>query len=227
MTTLEVSYDKLFWVNLRYNFPMPAADEANLVQMAIKGDLDAFNHLVLAYQEMAFNVAFRILSDDSAAQDATQNAFLSAYRSLGTYRGGSFRAWLLRMVTNTCYDELRRRKRHPTTPLEPQGDDDQEEVESPRWMADDTPGPEGTLEQAELEQAVQHCLDDLPYDFKIVVVMIDVEGMDYLEVSQAISKPLGTIKSRLARARLRLRDCLQGFWELLPAQFRLLSEEHE
>jgi RNA polymerase sigma-70 factor, ECF subfamily len=206
---------------------MMAVDEANLVHMAQKGDLDAFNHLVLSYQEMAFNVAFRILSDDAAAEDATQNAFLSAYRSLSTYRGGSFRAWLLRMVTNTCYDELRRRKRHPTTPLEPQADDDHEEIESPHWLADDTPGPEVTLEQAELEQAVQHCLDDLPDDFKIVVVMVDVEGLDYLEVSQSIGKPLGTIKSRLARARLRLRDCLQGFWELLPAQFRLLSKEQE
>ncbi len=206
---------------------MPAADETNLVQLAQKGDLEAFNSLVLAYQEMAFNVAFRILSDEAGAEDATQNAFLSAYRSLATYRGGSFRAWLLRMVTNTCYDELRRRKRHPTTPLEPQGDDDQEEIKSPHWLADDRAGPEGTLEQVELEQAVQHCLNDLPDDFKMVVIMVDVEGMDYLEVSQAIGKPLGTVKSRLARARLRMRDCLQGFWELLPAQFRLLSEEQE
>ena len=95
------------------------------------------------------------------------------------------------------------------------------------WLADETPGPEGTLEQAELEQAVQQCLNDLPDDFKVVVIMVDVEGMDYQEVSQAIGKPLGTVKSRLARARLRMRDCLQGFWELLPAQFRLLSEEQE
>jgi RNA polymerase sigma-70 factor, ECF subfamily len=207
---------------------MPAiADETILVQSAQKGDLEAFNRLVLAYQEMAFNVAFRILSDEAGAEDATQNAFLSAYRSMSTYRGGSFRAWLLRMVTNTCYDELRRRKRHPTTPLEPQGDDDQEEIESPHWLADEAPSPEGTLEQAELEQAVQHCLNDLPDDFKMVVIMVDIEGMDYQEVSQAIGKPLGTVKSRLARARLRMRDCLQGFWELLPAQFRLLSEEQE
>ena len=81
--------------------------------------------------------------------------------------------------------------------------------------------------EAELEQAVQQCLNDLPDDFKVVVIMVDVEGMDYQEVSQAIGKPLGTVKSRLARARLRMRDCLQGFWELLPAQFRLLSEEQE
>jgi RNA polymerase sigma-70 factor (ECF subfamily) len=206
---------------------MAVVEEVNWIRMAQQGDLEAFNRLVLAYQEMTFNVAYRILSDEAGAEDATQNAFLSAFRSLATFRGGSFRAWLLRMVTNTCYDELRRRKRRPSTPLEPLAEDDQEEIESPRWLADEAPGPEKVYEAVEMEQAVQHCLEDLPYDFKIVLVMVDVEGLDYLEVSQSIGKPLGTIKSRLARARLKMRDCLQGFGELLPAKYRLLSEERE
>jgi RNA polymerase sigma-70 factor, ECF subfamily len=204
---------------------MSLTEETNWAAQAQKGDLDAFNRLVMAYQDMAYNVAYRILSDEAAAEDATQNAFLSAFRGLKSYRGGSFRAWLLRMVTNACYDELRRQKRRPTSRLEPQGNDDQDEIESPPWLADNNPGAEAILEQAELEQAIQHCLDDLPFEFRSVVVMIDVEGLDYLEVSQSIGKPLGTIKSRLARARLRLRGCLQGFWELLPVQFRLVDEE--
>jgi RNA polymerase sigma-70 factor (ECF subfamily) len=199
-------------------------DEIALVREAQKGDLDSFNRLVLAYQDMAFNLAYRMLSDDAAAEDATQTAFLSAYRSLDSYRGGSFRAWVLRMVTNACYDELRRRQRRPTTPLEPVDGEDDEEIESPAWLADDDPSPEQALEQSELDRAVQHCLDDLPGDFRAVVAMIDVEGLDYQEVSQALGKPLGTIKSRVARARLKLRDCLQQFWELLPAQFRQDSE---
>ncbi|MCL4559920.1 MAG: sigma-70 family RNA polymerase sigma factor [Chloroflexi bacterium] len=198
-------------------------DEAALLRLAQGGDLDAFNRLVIAYQEMAFNLAYRMLSDDDAAADATQTSFLSAYRSLRGYRGGSFKAWLLRMVTNTCYDELRRRHRHPLTPLEPQTDDD-EEIESPQWMADDHPLPEQELERAELERAIQHCLNGLPEEFRSVVVMVDVQGLDYQEVSEAIGKPLGTIKSRLARARLRLRDCLRGFGELLPSSFRLEDE---
>ena len=94
-------------------------DEQALIAGARGGDLDSFNRLVLAYQDMAFNLAYRMLGDDALAEDATQNAFISAYRSLHAYRGGSFRAWVLRMVTNTCYDELRRRHRHPETPLEP------------------------------------------------------------------------------------------------------------
>ncbi len=200
-------------------------DEVELVRFAQKGDLDAFNRLVLAYQEMAFNLAYRMLSDEDAAADATQTAFFSAYRSLSSYRGGSFRAWIMRMVTNTCYDELRRRQRRPTTPLEPLDNEDNEEIESPAWLADDGPTPEQAVEKEELDGAVQHCLNGLPEEFKAVIVMVDVEGLDYQEVSLAIGTPLGTVKSRVARARLKLRDCLQGFWELLPAQFRLENEE--
>lgn len=199
-------------------------DEAGLIKDAIQGDLDAFNRLVLAYQEMAFNLAYRMLSDEDAAADVTQTAFISAYRNLHSYRGGSFRAWVMRMVTNACYDELRRRHRHPTVALEPFNAEEEEEIESPSWLADDGPSPEDEVETQELEQAIQHCIQDLPDEFRAVVVMVDVQGFDYAEVSQAIGKPLGTIKSRLARARLRLRDCLSGFWELLPAHFRLGEE---
>jgi RNA polymerase sigma-70 factor (ECF subfamily) len=200
-------------------------DEAALIRSAQQGDLDAFNRLVLAYQDMAFNLACRMLTDDDAAADATQIAFLNAYRSLGSYRGGSFRAWVLRMVTNTCYDELRRRQRHPTTPLEPVDPEEEEEIESPSWLADGAPTPEQEAERVELDSAVQHCLEDLPEEFRAVVVMVDIEGLDYQEVAEATNKPLGTVKSRLARARGKLRECLQQFWELLPAQFRQVGEE--
>ena len=191
-----------------------------MIQAARDGDLDSFNRLVLAYQDLVYNHAFRMVGEEESADDATQNTFISAYNHLGSFRGGSFKAWLLRIVTNTCYDELRRRKRRPTVPLEPL-DDAGEEVESARWMVDPADQPEQQVEQAELQRAIQHCLDNLPGDFRTTVIMVDVQGMDYFEASQAIGKPIGTIKSRLARARLRLRDCLNGFAELLPAGFRL------
>jgi RNA polymerase sigma-70 factor (ECF subfamily) len=104
-------------------------------------------------------------------------------------------------------------------PLEPVTEDD-EEVESPRWLADPGLTPEQSLEAAELEHAIQHCLDGLPPEFRAVVVLADLQGLDYTEVAAAVKAPLGTIKSRLARARLKLRDCLQAFRELLPAAFR-------
>jgi len=198
-------------------------DEIALVQSAQKGDLDSFNTLILHYQDRVFNTALRILGDEDIAQDAAQEAFISAFRSISTFRGGSFKAWLLRTVTNACYDELRRQKRRPTTPLEPETNDG-EEMDSPRWLADPNMTPEEMSEADELEHAIQHCLDELPAEFRTVVVLADIQGMDYSEVATAAKVPLGTIKSRLARARLRLRECLRGFEELLPASFRLEGE---
>jgi RNA polymerase sigma-70 factor (ECF subfamily) len=198
-------------------------DEPALIQSAQLGDLDAFNSLVLHYQNALFNTALRILGDEDLAADATQDAFLSAFKNLNSYRGGSFKAWLMRTVTNACYDELRRRKRHPTTILEPDSPDG-DEMDSPRWLADPNLTPEQQAEADELEHAIQHCLDGLPTEFRAVVVLADIQGLDYSEVAAAIRAPLGTIKSRLARARLRLRECLQGFAELLPAAFRLQEE---
>jgi len=195
-------------------------NEPALIQDAQHGDLGAFNTLVLHYQDMVFNVALRILGDDELAADAAQEAFISAFRSINSFRGGSFKAWLMRTVTNACYDELRRQKRRPTTPLEPDTNDG-EEMDSPRWLADPNMSPEQEAEADELEHAIQHCLENLPTDFRVVVVMADIQGLDYSEVAAATRVPLGTIKSRLARARLRLRECLQGFEELLPASFRL------
>jgi RNA polymerase sigma-70 factor (ECF subfamily) len=198
-------------------------DEPALIQAAQKGDLDSFNSLVLAYQDVLYNTALRILGEDALAADATQDAFISAFRGLNSFRGGSFKSWLMRTVTNACYDELRRQKRRPTVPLEPSNDDD-EEIDSPRWLADSSMSPAEKFEADELEHAIQHCLNALPSDFRTVVVLADIQGMDYSEVASSTHMPLGTIKSRLARARLRLRECLRGFGELLPAAFRLEGE---
>ncbi len=195
-------------------------DESALIHSAQRGDLDAFNTLILAYQDSLFNTALRILGDDDQAADATQDAFLSAFRNITSYRGGSFKSWLLRTVTNVCYDELRRQKRRPTARLEPDGRDG-DELESPRWLADPGLTPAQQAEADELEHAIQHCLENLPIEFRTVVVLADIQGLDYAEVASVARVPLGTIKSRLARARLRLRECLQDFWELLPSAFRL------
>jgi len=201
-------------------------DELALIQEARNGDLNAFNRLVLAYQDMAYHLAMRMLSDPDQAEDVTQTAFLSAYRHLSSFRGGSFKAWVMRMVTNACYDELRRRQRHPSTPLEPLDDDD-ESIESPSWMADDGLSPEEQLEQKELDRAIQRCLQQLDEEFRAVVIFIDLQGMDYQEAAEILGKPLGTVKSRLARARLKLRDCLHRFWELLPPLLRLNTQRDD
>jgi RNA polymerase sigma-70 factor (ECF subfamily) len=198
-------------------------DEQALIQDARSGDLDSYNRLVLAYQDMAYNLAFRMLGDSASADDATQEAFISAWHHIDSYRGGSFKAWIYRIVTNSCYDELRKRQRHPEVPIEPVNDDD-EEMESAYWMADTDPTPEETVEQKDLNVAIQNCLNQLPDEFRSVVLLVDIEGMDYEEVSKIAVVPLGTIKSRLARGRLKLRFCLRTFRELLPSALRLKGE---
>ena len=198
-------------------------DEDQLVVFAQQGDLDAFNRLVVAHQDLAFNIAYRMMGDAPSAEDAVQAGFIKAYKNLHQFRGGSFKAWVMRIVTNTCYDELRKRKRRPTVPLEPTNREG-EEIESPEWIEDPGESPEDFSERAELSRAIQHCLDDLSDEFRTIVVLVDIQGMDYGEASEVVKKPLGTVKSRLARARGRLRDCLQGLGELLPAAFRLEEE---
>ena len=200
-------------------------DETALIHSAQNGDLDSFNTLILHYQDSVFHTALRVIGDEDQAQDAAQEAFISAFRNISSFRGGSFKAWLMRMVTNACYDEFRRQKRRPTTPLEPETSDG-EEIDSPRWLADPNMTPAERSEADELEHAIQHCLNALPADFRTVVVLADIQGMDYSEVATAAHVPLGTIKSRLARARLRLRECLRGFEELLPSTFRLAGERN-
>lgn len=197
-------------------------DEVALIQDAKQGDLEAFNRLILEYQGLAYNIALRIMGEEAAAADATQEAFLSAFKGLRRFRGGSFRSWLLRIVTNACYDEIRRRKRRPTTSL----DEVEESGESKTVAAlrSRTEAPETAAERSELNRALQRCLMGLAPEFRVVAILVDVQDFNYQEASEVIGKPLGTVKSRLARARLKLRECLQQYRELLPAAYRLQDE---
>ena len=201
-------------------------EESLLIKKAAQGDLDAFNQLVFTYQELAFNVAYRIIADESAAADATQDAVISMYRKLDSYRGGSFKAWFLRIVTNACYDELRKQKRRPTVPLEPETENG-DPIDSPEWIADESIDLEDALMNSQLEKAIQNCLNNLNEKQRVVMVMVDVSGEDYETVAEAIQSPVGTVKSRLSRARLKMQECLQSAGELLPDQFRLNNEEND
>jgi RNA polymerase sigma-70 factor (ECF subfamily) len=193
-------------------------DEPKLIEQAQKGDIQAYNTLVLHYQDMVYNLAYRIMGEPGAAADAAQEAFISAYKSLKRFRGGSFKSWLLRIVTNACYDELRYRKRRPQSSLDEITEDNESSalLESQKAV-----GPEEHSQQTELVQAIENCLDDLPEEQRMATVLCDVEGYDYSEIAEIMSTSLGTVKSRISRARSKLRDCLQTAGELLPAEYRL------
>jgi len=194
-------------------------DEQTLIQQAAqRGDLEAFNQLVMFYQDFLYRIAMNILHDEDAAADAIQQAFLSAFRSLRTFRGGSLRSWLSRIVVNACYDGLRRNARSRTLPLQIFNQDD-EEMDPAAWLADPDPSPEARAEANELQHIIQTCLQALPEHYRLALLLVDMEGLSYEEAAAALDIPKGTIKSRLARARNALRLSLQRYRDLIPTAY--------
>lgn len=191
--------------------------ERDYVAAAKRGDVEAFNHLVRLYEGRVYGLAVRMLGDPDAAADVAQETFISAYRSLGRFRDGSFIAWLLRITTNGCYDALRARKRRPTTSMDQllNAADDA----PPREFEDTSPGLEQQMLSRELSAEIQGGLLTLPEDQRVVLIMSDIQGFSYEEIAVATDSQLGTVKSRLSRARGKLRDYLRSR-ELLPAQYR-------
>jgi RNA polymerase sigma factor (sigma-70 family) len=184
-----------------------SSNEANLIVNTKRGDLEAFNQLVLLYQDLIYNLAGRILGDNDLAEDITQNTFLTAYLNLPTFSNGSFCSWLYRIATNACYDVHCQHKRHPVMSME---DKDLAE-EKPSPLADFLSSrivPEVELERHELEPIVQRALNQLDMDQRTVVILVDQQEFDYLEAAQVRGIPVGTVKSRLARTRMRLRQLL-------------------
>ena len=195
-------------------------EEAALIERSQRGDLDAFNSLVLAYQVQVYNLCLRMLGSPQAAEDATQDAFIAAYRAVSRFRRGNFRAWLLRIAANACYDELRRRRSRPQVPLEAPAGDDRPAAELP---APDEPLAQ-RAERRELARCIQEGLTTLPPDQRLAVILRDVRGLAYEEIAEASGASLGTVKSRISRGRAALRDFLLARGELLPSRFRPSSE---
>jgi RNA polymerase sigma-70 factor (ECF subfamily) len=197
-----------------------ANEEQRLISAAQAGDLDSFNQIVRLYETRVYNLCYRMLGDPDVAADATQDTFIAAFRSIASFRGGVLKSWLLRIATNTCYDVLRTRKRRPSVSLDI-GDDEEEGRRS------ELPDPGATLDemvlQHELSAAIQRGLAELPEDQRIVLILSDIQGLAYEEIAQITGTQLGTVKSRLSRARAKLRDILRA-GELLPLRFRLNDE---
>jgi RNA polymerase sigma-70 factor, ECF subfamily len=190
-------------------------DEPALVLSAQRGDLEAFNQLVLAYQSFLFRTAVNILGDEDAAEDATQEALISAFRNMRTFRGRVLRSWLTRVLVNACYDQLRRQRRHPAIPLEHTDDYDNEMDPAP-WLADGARLPQQQVEDRELGRLLQSGLQSLPPKYRAAVVLVDVECLSYEEAAEILHVPVGTVKSRVARARLALRTALLQEPDLFP-----------
>jgi len=181
-----------------------AGVEASLLRDSLAGDLDAFNRLVELHQRLVFNICLRMLGSPAAAEDATQEAFISAWRNISSFRGQSFRAWLTRIAANACTDELRRRSRRPAVSLDAPAAGE----EAPLEIPDRAAGPEEAALRADQRRRIQAALLDLPADQRLAVVMCDVQGFAYEEIAEAMRTSVGTVKSRIARGREKLRRLL-------------------
>lgn len=186
----------------------PLPDEAAVIERAAAGDRTAFTQLMDHYQNACYGLAWRLLGDADQAADATQDAFLHAYNAMRSYRGGVFRSWLLRITANASYDILRRAQRRPSMPL-PDPEEGAPELPDPVAV-----NPVAEATRSELYRHLEAALRLLPPDQRTAVVLCDVYGMDYNEVATMTESALGTVKSRIHRGRLRLRELLAEHREL-------------
>ncbi len=184
------------------------ARDQSLVERARGGDLAAFNELVEAYQDYLFALVVRIVGDRDAAADALQEAFFSAYRNLHRFRGDVFRGWLTRIAVNAATDVLRHRKRRPADPFPEWEDEDWQ----PR--ATESTDPEHEATRRARGRALAAALGQLTDEQRAAIVLYDVEGFDYQEIADMTGVSLGTVKSRIHRGRLALRDLLADQMEL-------------
>lgn len=181
--------------------------DQQLVVAAQGGDLDAFNQLVTRHERAVYSVCFRMLRDASLAEDATQDAFIRAWNSIDSFRGGIVRPWILRIATNRTYDILRAQARRPAQSLEAQPYESESEWTS---QSDSVEHPETFAARGELSSFLESALAELPEDQRLAIVLSDVQGYAYEEIAAIMDVAVGTVKSRISRGRSRLRGVLQG-----------------
>ena len=181
---------------------MTREQEAAIVRKVLGGDANAFETLVLEYEKNVYNIALRMTGNSEDAADMTQEAFIKAYNSLQSFRGDSkFSVWLYRIVSNVCLDFLRSKNRRPTVSLSVE-DDDGEDAQLD--VADESQTPELLLDRKLTRDSVRRGLDSLPPDYRQIQLLREIQGLSYDEIAQALSLEVGTVKSRIFRARKRL-----------------------
>jgi RNA polymerase sigma-70 factor (ECF subfamily) len=202
------------------NFPAPrlrkeiTQADRQLIARAQAGDAAAFNELIKLYQKAVFNFALRLTNDHDDAFDVSQDAFIRAFNAINSFRGdASFSTWLFRITTNVFLDERKKRRAHPVSSLDEYITLNESSVE--RQIEDHAPGPEEILTDKERATTLNHAIQQLPDYQRAMVVMYHLEQKAYEEIAEILQVPIGTVKSRLNRARLALKEILQANRELL------------
>lgn len=197
---------------------MPLEDQL-LVERSKKGDREAFEHLVKIYEHKVYTIAYRLMGNHADAADLAQDAFIKIYQALPNFRGdSSFSTWIYHITVNVCRDELRKRQRRPTVSLD---DNNGEGNNNTYEIRSTAPGPEEMLDRSETQAMIQQCLDSLTDDYRTILVMREIQELAYEEIADMLGCSLGTVKSRLSRARQALKEKISKQMELLTPCKRL------
>ena len=189
--------------------------DPRLLERARQGDIEAFNVLVEQHQAAIYNLCLRLMGAREAAEDATQEAFIAAFRHMNRFHGGNFRAWIYKIAANKCRDELRRKRSRQALSLQAPT-----VGSAPLDVPANLPTMEEHIERLELSHVLQITLTQIPFEQRLAIVLRDVQGLSYEEIAEATSSSLGTVKSRISRGRDRLRRLLLAQGEHLPRDLR-------
>lgn len=186
--------------------PNPNQDENKLlVEKARKGDMSAFEQLILNHEKIVYNVALRMFNNIEDAKDIAQEVFIKAFRSIENFDGrSSFSTWIYRIAMNTCIDETRKRKGKASVSLEEEMSD--EDGSWKQQYADDGDTPEESMLRQEGQHEIMRALERISPDHKLVIILRDIQGLSYDEIAEITDLTLGTVKSRISRARLQLKQ---------------------
>lgn len=197
---------------------MPLEDQL-LVERSKKGDREAFEHLVRLYENKVYTIAYRLMGNYADASDLAQDAFIKIYQALPNFRGdSSFSTWIYHITVNVCRDELRKRQRRPTVSLD---DNSSENNNNTYEIRSNDPGPEEMLDRSETQAMIQSCLNTLSDDYREIIVMREIQELAYEEIAEILGCSLGTVKSRLSRARQALKEKITKKMELMSQPKRL------
>jgi len=192
--------------------------EKELLERAKNGEIEAFEKLVEGYQKKVFNIALRLIGSHDDASEAAQEVFVKVFKSINKFKGeAAFSTWIYSITRNVCMDELRKKKNKNVVSLD-------EEIKLPdgdvkREVEDDKPTPEVITEKNELRAVVRKAILSLSEDHKTMIVLRDLQGMSYEEISKVFKCPEGTVKSRINRARQALKEKLKDYRELFSEYY--------
>jgi RNA polymerase sigma-70 factor (ECF subfamily) len=193
-------------------------NEKVLVERARNGDIEAFEKLIEGCQKKVFNITFRMIGNYDDANELAQEVFLKAFRSIKKFKGDSlFSTWIYKVTANVCLDEIRRRKNKFTLSLDEEVEYGDGELK--RQIPDNAPTPDVEVETNQIKEVVNKSIQELPEDYKSIIILRDIQGLSYDEISKIFDCPEGTVKSRINRARQALKKILQGKKELLNSEY--------